>query len=41
MTVIEIDPDTIELPEDEDEPYDPDDYEFPDVQPPTEPEWGI
>jgi hypothetical protein len=42
MTVIEIQPDTIELPEEEEpEPYDPDEDEYPDVQEPTKPEWGI
>jgi len=34
MTVIEIEPDVEEL-------DDEDDYEFPDLQPQTEPEWGI
>lgn len=42
MTVIEIDPDVIVLPDElETEPYDPDEDEYPDVQEQPEPEWGI
>ena len=40
MTITTIEPDIIELPEPEpDEPYDPDEHEYPDIQPYPTPDW--
>lgn len=42
MTVIEIEPETIQVPEPDDpEPYDPDTDEFPDTQEVPDPDWNI
>jgi hypothetical protein len=42
MTVIEIEPDTIVIPEpDQPEPYNPDEDEYPDHQEQPAPEWEI
>jgi len=42
MTVIEMEPDVIVLPDvDEPEQYDPDTDEFPDIQEHPEPDWNV
>lgn len=40
MTIV-IEPDTIPIEPDEEEPHDPDDYEYPDDQPYPKRDWGI
>lgn len=42
MSVIEIEPDVIDVPDvAEPEPYDPDTDEFPDTQTNPEPDWNV